>query len=439
MRIAYVSAGAAGMWCGSCLHDNTLAAAIKSMGHDIVLIPTYTPLRTDEEDVSLHEVFYGAVRVYLSTRSSLFQHTPGPIDRLLDHPALLRWVSRFGSTTDAADLGPLALSVLKGEQGEHRRELERLARWLIDSFRPEIIHLTNSMFLGMAATLKREVGVPVVCSVQGEELFIEGLAEPYRASALDLMRGRAGDVDQFIATTREYAVRMGALLAIPGSRMQIVPLGVKLEGHASARPAPRQDSRFVVGYLGRVCPEKGFDLLAEAFRQLASQVGADRVMFRSAGYLAPKYRAFYESVKEKIGSWGLAESFEYLGEVDRRAKLEFLRGLDVLSVPTLYRESKGLGVLEGLASGVPFVQPRIGSFPEMLERSGGGVLFEPGSVEALTRELRELMEDPARRHSLGESGRRAMLERGSDAVMAAETLKVYLAALTPWESSQRVG
>ena len=59
MRILSITAGAAGMYCGSCLHDNTLAAALLELGEDVVLVPTYTPLRTDEANVSIERVCSG--------------------------------------------------------------------------------------------------------------------------------------------------------------------------------------------------------------------------------------------------------------------------------------------------------------------------------------------------------------------------------------------
>ena len=71
MRIAYITAGAAGMYCGSCLHDNTLAAALLELGEDVVLVPTYTPLRTDEPDVSIDRVFFGGINVYLQEKVPL--------------------------------------------------------------------------------------------------------------------------------------------------------------------------------------------------------------------------------------------------------------------------------------------------------------------------------------------------------------------------------
>ncbi|HEY3174276.1 MAG TPA: glycosyltransferase family 4 protein [Candidatus Polarisedimenticolia bacterium] len=427
MRIAYVSAGAAGMLCGSCLHDNTLAAAIRRLGHDIALIPTYTPIRTDEEDVSLGRPFYGALNVYLQTRSSIVRRAPRFVHRILDHPALLRWASKIGSSTSAAELGELTLSVLMGEEGPSRLELERLVSWLRDSFKPEVVHLTNSMFLGLAGPLKRELGVPVICSVQGEDLFLDGLVEPYRERVLDLLRRRAGDADAFIATGEVYAKRMREMLGIPEARMNVVRLGLNLagQGGASVRRPPEP---FVVGYLARVCPEKGLHVLAKGFRELARKAGKERVFLRAAGYLGPKDRPWFTELRARIAEWGLDDRFEYLGEIDRAGKIGFLSGLDVLSVPATYPESKGLSVLEALANGVPVVQPRDGSFPEMIEATGGGVLFEPGSAEGLAAALGSLMEDPSGRRAMGERGREAVHRLFSDEVMARETLKVYFAA-----------
>ena len=84
MRIAYLAAGAAGMYCGSCLHDNTLAAALLKQGEDVVLLPIYTPIRTDERDVSQPRVFIGGINAYLQQAVPLLRRTPVWLDRWLD-------------------------------------------------------------------------------------------------------------------------------------------------------------------------------------------------------------------------------------------------------------------------------------------------------------------------------------------------------------------
>src|SRR2546430_17001230 len=115
MRITYITAGAGGMFCGSCLRDNTLVAALIAQGHDALLIPTYTPIRTDEPNVSQKRIFFGGINVYLQQKFALFRHTPWLFDRLLDGQPLLRWVSRFAARTRAEELGELTISMLKGE------------------------------------------------------------------------------------------------------------------------------------------------------------------------------------------------------------------------------------------------------------------------------------------------------------------------------------
>src|ERR1044072_280961 len=107
MRIAYITAGAAGMYCGSCLHDNTLAAALQARGEDVLLVPTYTPLRTDEENVSDSPLFFGGINVYLQQKSALFRHTPWFLDALLDNKSFLNWATKGGPSVDAKKLGDM--------------------------------------------------------------------------------------------------------------------------------------------------------------------------------------------------------------------------------------------------------------------------------------------------------------------------------------------
>jgi glycosyltransferase involved in cell wall biosynthesis len=90
--------------------------------------------------------------------------------------------------------------------------------------------------------------------------------------------------------------------------------------------------------------------------------------------MAPAQRSYLQEQERKLISWQLRDEFEYVGSVDRRAKIEFLHQIDVFSVPTDYHEPKGLFLLEAMACGIPVVQPNHGAFPEMIERTGGGVL-----------------------------------------------------------------
>ncbi|MEA2560423.1 MAG: hypothetical protein QOH06_1927 [Acidobacteriota bacterium] len=418
MRIAYIAAGAANMYCGTCLHDNTLAAALQKMGHDVALVPTYTPLRTDVPGVSLDRVFFGALNVYLQQKAAAFRHTPEALDRLLDRPGVIQRAARLGASTDPTELGDLTHSILQGEEGFQAKELAKLVDWLRDDFRPDVVHLTNSMFAGFARNLKRELGVPVVCSLQGEDLFINQLREPWRIRVRELLSERARDIDAFQVNSVWYADFMADYLKCDRNRMFVVPLGLPLQGH-DGEPHAESDP-LTVGYLARICPEKGLHVLVEAFRLLAG-----RVRLRVAGYLGERDRPYLEDLEKRIAGWGLSGFYEYVGEVDREEKIRFLQTLDVLSVPTVYLEPKGLFVLEALANGVPVVQPRHGAFPEMIEATGGGLLVEPDSPEELARGIEALMRDPALRRELGRRGREAVHTRFHDRAEAEETLRVY--------------
>ncbi len=424
MRIAYIAAGAAGMYCGSCIHDNTLAAALQRKGAEVALVPTYTPLRTDEPDVSIGQIFYGGINVYLQQKIALFRHTPWTLDRVLDRPALLKGLSRFSGAARAEDLGALTVSVLEGEAGAQKKELAKLVQWLKKVYRPDIVQLTNSMFSGMAWKLKKELGVPVLCAFQGEDIFLEGLVEPYRSRTLALLRDRAVDMDGFIAPCQYYADFMADYLNVPGDKIHVVKLGLNLKGHGESR-RPLDHAPFTVGYLARICPEKGLHLLVEAFRRLTEEVGAEHVRLKVAGYLGRRDRAYFEKIVDQVDAWGLTDAFDHRGEVDRTQKIDFLNGLHVLSVPTPYKEPKGLFVLEALANGVPVVQPRHGAFPELIKETGGGILVEPDDPGAIAEGMLQLMKDADYREALGRKGKEVVHRAFGDEVMAEATLGVY--------------
>jgi glycosyltransferase involved in cell wall biosynthesis len=424
MKIAYITAGAAGMFCGSCMHDNTLVAALLAQGHDALLIPTYTPIRTDEPDVSQHRIFFGGINVYLQQKLALFRHTPWRLDRLLDAPRLLRGVVRFAVNTRAENLGDLTISILKGEHGYQRKEVAKLVHWLASEVQPEVVSLTNVLLSGMVHELKQRLRVPVLGTLQGDDIFLEALPEPFRRQALDLVREHCREIDGFIATSTYYADFMADYLAIPRERIHVVHPGLDLRHHGGPSPA-RNGTPYTIGYFARICPEKGLHLLVDAFHILRKTPGAPPCRLRVSGWLGENNRPYLDDLRRKIDGWGLASDFEHVEAPDHASKVRFLQSLDVLSVPTTYREPKGLYVLEALANGVPVVQPRHGSFPELVEKTGGGLLVNPQDPEDLARGLRQLLENPAHREELGGKGKAVVQEWFHAERMAGETLDVY--------------
>jgi glycosyltransferase involved in cell wall biosynthesis len=425
MRIAYITAGAAGMYCGSCLHDNTLARALQRRGHEVLLIPTYTPIRTDEVDVSQRRVFFGGINVYLQQKFSLFRHTPWWLDRWLDNPRLLNWVTRGASSVDPAQLGEMTVSMLRGEQGNQRKELDKLVTWLLSEVKPEVVHLSNTMQLGFARLLAQRCGPPVVCALSGEDIFLERLTAPYYQQARDLLRERAADVDAFVALNSAYADFMCDYLAIDRSRVEVIPHGLELEGHGPTTPP----DRLTIGYLARICHDKGLHLLVEACENVILERPDLDFQVRAAGYLGQGDIAYLKEVESRAATGPMAGRFLYLGELSRIEKIAFMQSLTLFALPTVYRESKGLPVLEAMANGVPVVLPRHGSFPEIVADTGGGVLHEPLDTTDLARWLIRLLDNPEERASLGQTGRAAIVDRYNAERMADNTLALYKSLL----------
>jgi glycosyltransferase involved in cell wall biosynthesis len=430
MRIAYITAGAGHMYCGSCLRDNTLATALRAAGHDVQLIPTYTPTRTDEPNVSHDRVFLGGINVFLQQHLALFRRTPWVLDRLLDFPPLLRLAARWGVSVDPHQLGAMTVSMLHGPNGFQHKEIRKLVRYLADEMGPEIVTLPNSLLIGLVPAIKAELRVPVCCTFQGEELFIEGLGEPYKTKSLELIREHAARVDAFVAVSHFGADQMAGYLGIDRSRIQVVPLGINLDGHA--KRAGGDPDPFTIGYLGRIVPEKGLHILCEAYHRLVSRgAGLPPSRVWAAGYLGPEHRSYLAGVQKQMNDWGLAGQFQYHGELDRSAKLAYLRELSVLSVPGAYANPKGQFLLEAMASGVPIVQPRRGAATEIVETSGGGILIAPEDPDALAEGLLQLLSDPGKRRTLGDRGYDGVRAHYSSILMRDRALEIYRSLLAP--------
>jgi len=430
MRILSITAGAAGMYCGSCSRDNALAVELIARGHEVTLLPLYTPTNPDEASVSREQVLFGGISIYLQQHLAFFRKTPRFLDRLWDSPAVIRSLAARSIKTDPKLLGDMTVSMLEGERGVLRKEFDKLRDWLEDEPVPDIVNIPNSLLISLTRPLKEALGRPVCCTLQGEDLFIDALVEPYREKAIELIRKQTADVDRFIAVSNHYVAPMARLLNVAPNRIDVVPLGINLKGY---EPHPEGGDTFRVGYFARIAPEKGLHVLAEAYPIFRKRTGAAPVRFDAAGYMSREHEPYLEDVRRGLAQAGVGGDFTYHGAVDRDGKLGFLRTLDVLSVPTPYDEPKGVFLLEALASGVPIVQPRRGSFPEIVEKTGGGLLVPPDDPQALADALFKLWNDRALARSLGERGAKGVRLHYSIHTSTDRLLEVY-ASMTSREA-----
>ena len=408
------------MFCGSCMRDNALAAALLARGVDIVQVPAFTPIRTDEHDVSADRVVLGGINVYLEQRWPWLGRMPSVVRRLLDHPRLLKALSRMTLQTRREDDGEVALSLLRGADGRQAAETRQLVS-LLEDLQPDVVSVTNLLISGFVPTLRRSrhaPAAPVAVTLQGDDLFLDSLAERHRGPVLEELRRVARHIDLFLTFTADYADRMSSLFEIPRDRVRVVPLGLGAPEEL-APPDPRAGAPVgppTIGYLARLCPEKGLDRLVDAFFELRRLPGTEHARLLLGGWIGELDRPFVDSQLRRLRQAVGPRGFDLVDLPDRLSKARFLHQCDVVSVPTTYREPKGLFVLEALAAGVPVVQPAHGSFPEIIARTGGGVLVEPGDAERTRKRAARSPGRPeqARRPvSRGTSRRRCTPPRGA--------------------------
>src|ERR1700685_2622282 len=334
IHMAIVTAGGAGMCCGSCMHDSTTPRSPKKQGAQVTLLPTYTPLRLDEHDESSRPVFLGGINVYLDFRSRFWRAMPRALTRWLDRPGVVRLATRFGVSNNAQELGELTLAMLAGESGPQSREVAELAEFLGGTLKPDVVCFSNALLVGAVRSLRQRFSGRIFCILQGDDVFLEDLHEPHRTHAIAAIRDRSVDFDGFFVHSAYSRDFMSTYLGVPREKFHIVPLGIDLAGHDGV-PGESKGEQFRVGYFARICPEKGLKQLVDGFRILHQW--HPNTTLRAAGYLGHRDRAYFEQVRASAADLGPA--FEYVGSpATHEEKVAFLKTLDVLSVPTVYRE-----------------------------------------------------------------------------------------------------
>lgn len=415
------------MFCGSCMHDNTWARALMARGIEVSLIPTYTPIRVDEDNVSESRVFFGGINVYLSSQWRWWSAVPGILKRWLDHPTIIRWATSRAVSNDAKQLGQLTLDMLAGESGPQKEQVEELARFIGEMLKPDIVVFSNALLAGSVRRIKQFFAGPVLCVLQGDDIFLDALPDSHRESVLQALQNRVTDFDGIITHSHYYAEYMrNTLFPIESDtskrvpHFHVLPLGIDLTSHVG-EPRPAGDP-FTIGYFARLCPEKGLHLLIEAFALLHAK--HPRTRLRIGGYLGQRDRDYFDQVCSQAAPLGTA--FEFIGSpTSQTEKVDFLKSLDLLSVPTIYREPKGLSILEAQANGVPVIQPAHGAFPELIGVTQGGLLFEPENVADLVAKLESLLLRPNDRLQLAVTGHRRTHEMFSLDVMVEKSLLLF--------------
>ena len=401
------------MYCGNCLRDNAMVADWSRLGHDVCMVPLYLPLTLDEPDQSADvPVFFGGINVFMSHKiPRIWQFVPEKVRRWLDSRSFLKSIGRRVSKTNPAEVGSLTVSMLKGATGSQRRELLELADWLKEH-KPDVLSFSNALILGMHQHLRSVTGAKTLCFLSGEDTFLDELPEPHKTQAWRLVREHVSEIDVLIAPSRYYAALMSERLNLPQERIHVVHSGINTDGFAKQNKdkqrkedQPESNTALVLGYFARMSETKGLAVLVDAFIEIRQRGTVPNLQLKIGGNLNPWNKDLLERLQNKLAMAGLSQDVRFYPNVSREAKIQFLQSLDIFSVPSVGDEPFGFYAVEALVAGVPVVLPAKSSFPELIEMSGGGVLYPPDDFLALVEVLETLCADKSRRQYLGKSGR----------------------------------
>ena len=424
MKIIQITPGSGGgFYCENCMRDEAAARALRAAGHDALMVPLYLPptgMVPGERNVA--PIFYGGINVYLQQKLRVFRRTPRWLDRIFDATGLLKLAGRFVGMTSPDVLGETTVSMLRGENGRQKKELDRLVAWLTENHRPDVVVISNVLLVGLARRIRRALGAPVVCLLQDEDEFLDVLPEPWRGQAWQIIAERAADVDRFIAVSEYFRGAMRGRLGEAGARIDVVHVGIVPQDYSPVDGPPKVP---IVGFLSRACRAKGLDILVEALGKVRSDARLKSVRLRVAGGSAPEDSAYLRTVRRRMDKLGMAGDVEFMADLDAASRREFLRSLSVLSVPARRGEAAGTYVLEALATGIPVVVPDSGVFPELLAATGGGLLCKPEDPSSLAAHLSDLLLDPDRITTLGREGREKVVTHFSVHGMVEKMAKIY--------------
>jgi glycosyltransferase involved in cell wall biosynthesis len=424
MKIAHIIPGSGGtFYCQNCMRDSELVKSLTSLGHDISMVPMYLPLSIDEpKTMDGIPIFYGAINMYLQEKVPFYRHVPQWLEKLFDSQPFLRYAARKSGSTRASGLEDMTISMLRGEDGRQSSQLDHLITFLGDEIKPDVVHLSNALLLGLARRIKNDLGVTIVCSLQDENEWVDPMRDQYRSTVWDLMAERAAEVDMFVASSRYYADKSMELMRIPSEKIRVVHGGINLDGYQES-PLPFDPP--VIGYLCRMSEYFGMGVLFDAFLLLKQDERLHDVQLSLMGGYTGDDKRFVDALRRKAAGLGYEQDVHIHDVFDKESRIRFLKSLTLLSVPVPSGEAFGAYQVEALAAGVPIVQPNVGGYPEFVEATGGGIVYEPNNAASLAKALTVLLTDPQRTRELGAKGRIAVLKKYSVHDMASGMVDVY--------------
>lgn len=423
LNIIHIIPGSGGsFYCGNCLRDSKYVDSLKKLGHKVVKVPMYLPLFSDEHDLEDIPVFYGAISIYLKQLYPIFRHAPAWFDRLLNSKPMMKLAAGMAGSTNAKGLEEMTISMLLGEEGAQKEELDKMVDWIAEHCQPDVIHLSNALLLGLAKRIKQKLNVKVVCSLQDEDVWVDPMKPSAREHVWKLMAEKAKDVDAFIAVSNYFADRAKKWMNLPNEKVHTVHLGVDPADYPFYPPEGKQRE---IGYISRMNAENGMEVLVDAFIELKKDKRFDDVHLHITGGFTGEDKNFIKAQKSKLVAAGIRPFAHFWEGFEGTHRMNFLKRMMLVSVPVLNGEAFGIYLSEAMASGIPVVQPALGAFPEIIGTAGGGIVYEPNTPEALAKAWKDLLSDSEKIKSLSLEARASVDEHFNIMIQAESMLLVY--------------
>lgn len=408
MNITYLVPGTGGtFYCGNCYRDMLYMKSVRDIpGYNVTAFPLYLLPDSNNSGISFEsDVFFGAVSMYLREKFSFFQKMPAFMDKILDSGPMLKLAARKAGTTRTEGFEETTLGMISGDQSGRTREVERLVRQMIKIEQPDIIHISNALIMGLARQLKNVLGIPIVCSIQNEDDWIDDMIEPYQSMAWKMIGEESVNIDAFISPSLYYKNLFIEKTGVKGENIHVVPSGIEKNVIKTERKKPFVPS---LGYYSRVNYHNGFDKLVDAFIKIKSGNLLNDLELHICGGYTSDDKKFVREQYNKIRKNGLNNKIKMYHDFHGKTKIEFFSNIDIMSVPVRKHDAYGLYLLEANAAGIPVVQPATGAFPEILEITGGGIIYRPDTVDELSDSLTNLFTDHSLRSELGIKGRKGI-------------------------------
>ena len=416
MKILFIIPGSGdSFYCGNCFRDNLQATALRDAGHDVIIMPLYLPFKypSFKADTPL---FFPATTFYASRKFFKKGGMPHWLIRILESKLMLGIASSFSGTTSAAGLEDITLSMIHGNDAVFVEQVGTMLDWIEHNEKPDIIHLSSTLLIGVAKAVKQRINIPIVCSLQDEEIWIDSLKGDYLKEAWNGIINNITYIDRFVTASEFY--RKSITARIPRiTDVDVIYPGVDVSKYSCGQYPVEP----VIGFFYRMNRENGLDILAEAFVTLKKRNTIKNLKLKIAGGYTAKDKRFLKEVRKVLRPY--MKDVEIIDDYSPEHHADFYRQISVICVPLTFDEGVGLYLCEAFAAGRPAVEPATGSFPEITGEAG--IVYTPASDDVLANAIEKLLTDETLFRHCCEKALELSRTRYDDKVMAEKLIMNY--------------